>query len=296
MFTYEANAGATGTDTFDYQVTDSGGETAQATVTITIVDPGAGGNTPPTAQPVALQASPGIPVTGQLAGNDVDVGDTLTYNVVGGSEPSQGEFGNFETTNGQFVYVANADATGTDSFQYTVTDSNQAVSAPATVTITIAGSGGGGQAPVAAAPQNQLAAEPGGRLDFRLTAIDPDGAGIEKFNITKAPQQGSLQPVSAPELGEFRYTANSGANGVDEFTFTATDVDGLTSGEVTVQITINSGSGSGSGGAASPPAGDGSAAADAAKDDGGGALDPWSLLLVSMLMGAGVLRRRPFKR
>jgi Bacterial Ig domain len=125
-----------GTDSFTYLlfVTDATGTVYSnkgvVTVDVTAV------NNPPTAVADALNTTPGIPVTGNLAANDTDVdGTVVAASVVIVTAPAHGAVLN--NLNGTVTYIPAAGFTGTDTFTYTIADNGGAVSAPATVTVIV---------------------------------------------------------------------------------------------------------------------------------------------------------------
>ena len=85
--TVRATAGidqAGGTDSFQYTVTDSGGESATATVNLTVAAPDA---PPPQARPDSATTNQATPVTVAVLANDIDpLGQGLTVTSVGASE------------------------------------------------------------------------------------------------------------------------------------------------------------------------------------------------------------------
>ena len=168
-------AGETFVETFTYQIVDTMGQTATATVTITIEGPPQPINPfPPTvAPPIAednsyartvdqLNAGGGI-ITGQILENDSDpdgaLGDLTITSITpngGSSTPVQPEVGiDYPLTNGKFrinpvsgviVYTPDPDTVAalgpgsqiTDSFTYVITDKDGGTDI-ATVTFTIVG-------------------------------------------------------------------------------------------------------------------------------------------------------------
>ena len=113
---------------------------------------GGGGNTPPTADPVADTTPQNTPKAITLSGSDSDSGDCeLTFSIV--SIPANGSLGSISnnacvagtpnTDSATVTYTPNQDFTGSDSFTYKVNDGT-VDSAPATVTITVTSTGGGG--------------------------------------------------------------------------------------------------------------------------------------------------------
>lgn len=148
-FTYLANAGATGTDTFTYTIQDDGitedfnedqdGFVARddflsdtATVTIEIGDDVS--NTAPLAQDDEFPViNDGTTVTLPVLTNDVD-NDTSSLTVTAVGNTSNG--GTVLLSNGVVTYTPAVDFVGTDTFTYTVSDGEFSDTAEVTVNVT----------------------------------------------------------------------------------------------------------------------------------------------------------------
>jgi hypothetical protein len=161
-FTYAAEAGFIGTDTFEYTVND--GEYTSAPKTITIVV----ANQPPTVESLTFSLLEGATFTGQVVATDSDLpAQTLVYAVQ--NPPAKGVV-NFTGTAGAFTYTANTGTFGQDSFTFTVTDG---ASAPVTATATVA------IRPVLSVGR-LLVADPNGK---QIVLVDP-ASGAE-FSLSK---------------------------------------------------------------------------------------------------------------
>jgi uncharacterized repeat protein (TIGR01451 family) len=129
--TYTAKINFTGTNTFNYTISDGNGNTASATVTVVVLPKV---NRPPVAQDDSASTTGTTPVTISVLDNDFDLdGDTLT--VVSFTQPANGTVtfsGNVAT------YTANDSFFGTDTFTYTISDGH-GNSATANVTVTVSG-------------------------------------------------------------------------------------------------------------------------------------------------------------
>ena len=140
-YTYQANAGYNGPDSFQYKLCDA--YVICSSNTISIVD---GQPKPVIASPVTINMACGTKVQIQLAGLSPD-GDVLTYSV---SNVLEGAISSFSRTLGTFLYQTNCAFIGTTNIDYQVT--NGITTANSTVTITTtqalatggAGSGGSG--------------------------------------------------------------------------------------------------------------------------------------------------------
>jgi hypothetical protein len=129
--TYTPSSGFTGTDDFNYTISDAKGGTATATVTINVTVTHI--NNPPQAQNDTATTSQDTPVTIYVLDNDHDVdGDTLAVNSVGPA-------GNGSVVNNgnDVTYTPFGSFTGTDSFTYTISDGNGGTDTAA-VTVTVA--------------------------------------------------------------------------------------------------------------------------------------------------------------
>ena len=138
-FTYDPNgafaslkAGATGSDSFTYTVTDGSFASSTATVSIAIT----GQNDAPVAvaDSYSTNEDTALTVTAPgVLGNDTDVdGDALTAILVAG--PSHGSLA--LNGNGSFTYTPGANYNGSDAFTYKAND-GQADSNVATVSLTV---------------------------------------------------------------------------------------------------------------------------------------------------------------
>jgi hypothetical protein len=221
-FTYTANDGQSGTDSFTFTSTDPGIPelTATGTVTVTIAAP----NTL-TALPLAFSidagATGGGPLSALVSGGDPP------YAFVVDTTPSQGTV--TITPDGILTYTANPNASGSDSFTYTVSD-DQATPASTTGTVTFTITA----ADAVVADDQAIDVPYEGATGYSLTATG--GFGSYTFAEGIAPTRGT---VAIEPDGSFLYTANPGQSGSDSFTFTATDtVVPALIGTGTVTVTI----------------------------------------------------------
>jgi len=129
-FTYTAVAGFTGTDSFQYMVTDdNGGASNPATVFVRV--------NVPTATDDLASFNGTTPTVINVLANDTDPDGNqhlVPSSVTIVSQPQHGQVQVNHGT-GQVTYTANAGFFGTDTFRYTVMDDNGATSAPGTVTV-----------------------------------------------------------------------------------------------------------------------------------------------------------------
>lgn len=131
--TYTPTPGFTGLTGFTYTVSDGNGNTASATVNITvnqIVIP----NAPPVATPDTANTDANMPVVISILANDFDPegGALILTNV---AQPANGTV--VVNADNTVTYTPNPGLSGTDSFTYTITDP-EGLTATTTVTINIA--------------------------------------------------------------------------------------------------------------------------------------------------------------
>lgn len=220
-YTYTPAAGYSGTDSFTYTVSDVVGQTATATVTITV-----GASAPPalvndsatTAYATTLNvAAPGV------LGNDTGSSLVVTSNTA----PAHGSA--TVNANGSYTYTPAAGYVGADSFTYTITD---ALSRTATATVSITVS-----APPAPAAGNDTLTT---AYQTTVTGAAPGllsndtGGGLSVLSSTAAAH--GTATVNAN--GSYSYTPAAGYAGSDSFSYTIVDVLNRTA-TGTVSITVS---------------------------------------------------------
>lgn len=124
---FTPNAGFSGNDSFTYTITDPGGLSDQATVSVTVT------NTAPVANNDSDVTGDNFGVTINVVGNDTDAnGDTLSINAT-----TNGTNGTVvDNGNGTVTYTPNVAFIGNDSFTYTITDGDGG-SDTGTVSVTV---------------------------------------------------------------------------------------------------------------------------------------------------------------
>ncbi|HEY1080763.1 MAG TPA: Ig-like domain-containing protein [Prosthecobacter sp.] len=198
-------AGTTGGATFDYGLGGGAFALYQTISTST------SSNVAPVASNGTLNVFAGIGKSGQLSASDANSGDTLTYSRV--TAPTKGQV--TVETNGSYVYVANADQLGTDTFTFKANDGT-ADSNIATITVTIE------PPPPNTAPVAQSVTIHGQANDVIagvVTASDADGDSLTFVQVGN-PTSGTLTSF---DEGSFTYRPNAGFVGTDSFTFKVND-------------------------------------------------------------------------
>ena len=226
-FTYTANPGFTGPDSFSYQVTAGGLTSNVATVSLTVIPV-----TPPTAVDDAYDANGGIVVaaSGVMANDISPDGQPMTATQVSAAYDGSVSL----DADGSFTYVADPGYVGSDSFTYTVT-ADGLTSNVATVTLTV-------NAPVAPTANDDTFALPpdGGTLTVSPTdgvlGNDVSPAGLPLTAVMDVPPAHGAVTLNGD--GSFTYTPNAGTSVGDSFTYHVTD--GMTSSS-TATVTLTAG-------------------------------------------------------
>lgn len=222
-FAYQAAPGATGTDEFQFVVTEGSLVSAQATVSIALhADEHA-----PVAPDLTYRLAPGStlsmnsPSTGLLgSATDAD-GDYLSVSLYG-AMPPHGAL-HFDP-DGTWNYTPANGFVGTDRFQYQVTDGSQ--TSLGTVTLKVSN----------ATPldSDQFFQGIGGQaVEGAILPSYYDGQATS-LAITTPPANGSL---TLNQDGTFSYLATTGFTGLDTFCYQATNARGAgTIGTVTINV------------------------------------------------------------
>ena len=228
-FSYAANLGFSGADTFTYRAVAGDLTSGLATVTITVVAQ----NSAPVANDDQYDATEGVPFnnTVSVLANDVDGdGDALIAELF--QDATNGTV--VIQSDGFFTYTPDADFNGTDSFSYVASD-GQATSDPATVTLLVAAVN---HAPVAFddGPYATAMNEPltiSAATGVLANDTDVDGDSLTATEVS-SPSNGTLTLASD---GSFVYTPNTEFTGTDSFTYVANDGE-LSSNTATVTVSV----------------------------------------------------------
>ena len=237
---YIPKAGFTGTDTFNYTVSDGRGGTASAKVVITVNSSGTGTNQKPIAATDYVVTDVDAKATINVLANDSDAdGDTLT---ITSFDESSVKGGSVSLADGLLSYVPAAGFTGTDTFTYTISDGNGGT-AVGTVTVVV---GEVTTAPLV--PDDD---------SYKVTSADLDSNGEVSLDILTGDQYSSFVVVRILTLpsygtlttlgsdntisGTVKYKPTAvGSGQTDKFTYQLVDNDGRVSEPATVTITLSS--------------------------------------------------------
>jgi hypothetical protein len=187
---------------------------------------GGGGNrnNAPTASAATLTLNEDQTGTVSPAVGDPD-NDALTASIA--AAPAKGTASVTASQPLAIAYVPNANANGTDGFDYRVSD-GRGGTATAHVTVTIA--------PLPDPPAmtaQAFAPTEDVQFDATVVASEPDGDAMT-FSVATPPAHGTLQFTNAA-TGAFRYVPASDFNGGDSFAVAVADAGGLTA---TAQMTL----------------------------------------------------------
>lgn len=180
-------------------------------------------NRAPTANDAVVVTDPGSTLNGTLSGSDLD-NDPLLFSVT--NAPTSGNVTLSGPGNANFQYVPNAGFVGSDSFTFTANDGALS-SAAGTISVIV------NTKPIALAADfdtNEDAV-----IDATLAGNDAEGDALT-FALVTQPSRGSVSSFD-PTSGQFRYAPDSGQDGADSFTVTATD-GFQTSDPATINVTI----------------------------------------------------------
>ena len=202
---YTPNAEFTGTDTFQYTITDPAGNEDTATVTVTV-----GANGAPTVKDDAADTTANTPVTVDVLANDTDPdGGTLT--ISGFTQPGNGTV---SLSGNKVLYTPAKDFTGDDSFTYTV-DDGQGNSVTGNAYVHVAAVGGD----VVAAEDNYPITKNSAGTDLGILANDTVPSGVmPTITIVTAPLHGTATVVG----NHLVFVPTTDYIGTDELTYKIT--------------------------------------------------------------------------
>ena len=224
---YTPRTGFSGTDTFQYSVTDGKGGVATGTATVTVDAPK---NNAPKAVADSATTAYGAATTLSVLGNDTDAdGDTLTISAFDEKSANGGTV--TKTADGKLTYTPKAGFSGTDTFSYTVSDGKGGTSTT-TATVTV---GAKPNTPPVAANDSVNTAH-GTAVSLSVLGNDKDADG-DTLTITSFDANSSNGgTVTRDASGNLVYTPKAGFSGADTFKYTISDGKG---GSSTATATVN---------------------------------------------------------
>jgi alpha-tubulin suppressor-like RCC1 family protein len=240
-YTYTPNKDANGADSFSLKAEDktpsSPGFSAVVPVTVNLIPvndaPVALGVIVGGAELTGFTVDTGKTIAGQFIGKDVDYTGHFsgTPSLVDSAMPKQGTV--TVAPNLGFTYKANANARGTDTFQFRLHDGEE-YSLPFTVTVTF---NVVPQDPVVADVTATINEDTNYQGTLTATDADPDNTGFTYFQLSQ-PTNGDITNFSGG-TGTFTYVPKAHYFGNDSFQYRAQDSTGGFSNTATVAIKIN---------------------------------------------------------
>jgi len=214
---YKPQQNFSGSDSFTYTATDNGGLSVVGIATVKVRPV----NDVPVAVGKKVQTNEDNPITIQLEGRDPEKAP-LTLTIA--SKPSHGTV---TFTGTMAIYTPASDFSGDDSFTFTVTD-GQHVSQPAMVSINVLAVN---DAPIATAVTTRTNEDT--PVSIKLNATDAEKEGLI-FKVVREPTHGTVKI----DGNTAEYIPALNFNGVDSFTFLATDGGGANSNPVAANINV----------------------------------------------------------
>jgi ribosomal protein L24E len=222
--TYTAKGTFSGTDSFQYTISDdNGGVSLPASFFVRVNRPNAGSTSAQTtvATPVTINV---LTLSTDPDGNQHLVASSVAV----AGQPANGTA--VANANGTITYTPNSGFHGTDSFQYTISDDNGGVSLPATVNVVVT------QPWVS----DGLTARTNGTTPVTISVLAgaPTSAHLVLSSVKVVSPPGHGSASVNPMTGAITYRAAAGFVGMDSFQFTAKDVHGTASAPVTVSVVV----------------------------------------------------------
>ena len=221
--TYTPNAGFTGTDNFEYTLSD-GTDTDTGTVNLTVTAV----NNPPVAVNDTASTPEDTAVDINVISNDTDAeADTLSVTAV--TTPTNGTAAITAGSTTTVTYTPNANFNGTDTFDYTVTDGNDNDTGTVNLTVTAVNDPPIAVDDSASTPEDTA-------VDINVVANDTD-ADADTLSVTAVttPTSGTAA-ITAGSTTTVTYTPNAGFTGTDSFTYTVSDGTDTDTGTVSVIV------------------------------------------------------------
>ncbi len=218
---YTPNSNYSGSDTFTYTITDSGGLTSNATVNINVV---ATNDAPIASVTTAATNEDNSIVIDVLSGaSDIDAGDILTISSI--TNGSHGTASIVLDVNGKQVisYIPNSNYSGTDQISYTISDGNGGfVTKDLVVTVNAVN-----DAPIASITTATTNEDNSLTIDVLSGASDIDVGDILTISsITNGTNGTASIVLDANGKQVISYIPNSNYNGTDQISYTISDGNG----------------------------------------------------------------------
>jgi len=221
--TYTPDAAFSGSDGFDYTISDGRGGTDTAHVSITVTP---AGNRPPNAVDDTATTVEDQPKTIAVLTNDTDPdGDTLLVSAASDAAHGSADI----NADGTITYTPDAGFVGSDSFTYTVSD-GRGGSDTATVSMTVTQAPN--RKPTAVNDTTSTLRDTPVRINVLANDTDPDGDALSVSNVTDPPHGAAVDNHD----GTITYTPDAGYTGSDTFQYTIGDGHG---GSDTATVTIS---------------------------------------------------------
>jgi len=191
-----------------------------------------GDNLPPVANDDNVTTALDTAVAIDVLSNDTDPDTGYVLSIYSFSQGTSGAV--VLNSDQTLTYTPNSSFTGMDSFTYIAKDEFGATSNEATVNVTVST---GNSRPLAMDDKAVTDENMNVIIDVLSNDIDWDGTLIpSSVAVMSGPSQGSTSIDSI--TGKITYIPNSGFYGLDAFTYTVEDNDGLQSNEVTVSVIV----------------------------------------------------------
>ncbi|KQS15517.1 S-layer family protein [Frigoribacterium sp. Leaf186] len=213
-WSYAPDAGTSGTDSFEYQVTDASGQTATAQAWVIVGDLAVADQGTATAgRPLSVDAAKG------LLSNDSGTGLTAALD----GAPRHGDV--TVAKDGSYVYTPATGFSGTDAFTYTATDA-EGQRSTGIVTIVV----------VPDAVDDVTSTKAGTAVTVAAPGVLGNDLGTDlRAELVDAPAHGTVTIAAG---GTITYTPADGFSGTDQLTYRATDPSG---GSDVATVTIHVG-------------------------------------------------------